>query len=152
MTPYRPQAIFSPRAKIGRLQFVAGFGYLWLFSIAVALLLIWAQSLPPLPRLAFTVIAVLGSLAIWVLIALWLKARLADAGMSPLWIATLVLLFASELRAALLNPQPPSADPLAGVSGWDQLRVATAVGFLALLFVLLFVKSRPTTKALETKR
>lgn len=145
MTSYRPSAIFSPRARIGRLQFLVGFGYLWLLSVGAATVMIWAQTLPPWPRIALNVLAVATSIGIWGLIALWLKARLSDAGMSSLWIGILGLLFLSELRAAAVDPKP-IAEPFASVAGWDELRSAAAAGTLALLLVLAVVRGRKAPK------
>lgn len=145
MTSYRPSAIFSPRARIGRLQFLAGFGYLWLLSLAATTVMIWAQSLPAWPRLALNLTVVASSIGIWILIVFWLKARLSDAGMSLLWIGILGVLFLSELRAAALDPKP-AVDPLTAVDGWDGLRLVAAAGTLALLLVLSVVRGRTTPK------
>ena len=147
MTSYRPTAIFSPRAKIGRLQFLAGFGYLWLLSLGAATVMIWAQTLPAWPRIALNVACIATSIGIWGLIALWLKARLSDAGMSPLWIGILGVLFLSELRAAALDPKP-AAEPFTGVDGWDGLRLVAAAGTLALLLVLAIVRGRRAPKVI----
>jgi uncharacterized membrane protein YhaH (DUF805 family) len=146
MTSYRPSAIFSPRGRIGRLQFLAGFGYLWLFSLMAAFLMIWAQTMTPVAKNSLTVISLMGSVFVWVLIALWLKARLKDAGMSPIWILVLVLLFVSELRAAFIHPTS-SGDP---IGGWDLLRVASGASLIGLLAVLALVRSQaPPAIALE---
>ncbi|MGY3581831.1 uncharacterized membrane protein YhaH (DUF805 family) [Bradyrhizobium sp. USDA 4341] len=146
MTSYRPSAIFPLRGRIGRLQFLVGFGYLWLFSVLAAALMIWAQSLSPFAKYTMTAVSVACSILVWGLIALWLKARLKDAGMSPFWISLLVLLFASELRAAFIHPAS-SGDPIAG---WDLFRTASVAGVLGLLAVLVMVRSRkPPTIVLE---
>ncbi|MDW3538488.1 hypothetical protein NQ283_29835, partial [Escherichia coli] len=70
-----------------------------------------------------------------------------DAGMSSNWIVILAVLFFSELRAAFIHPTS-SGDP---IGGWDLLRVASGAALLALLLVLVMVRSqKPPSIALET--
>lgn len=145
MGPYHPFAIFSPTGRIGRLQYLVGFGYIWVLSVADALLLVFAQSQPAALKYTLVAVALLSDLAIWGIIILWVKARLADAGMSAWWLCLLALLFVTELRAAIVHPYDPvakSTDMAASLSGWDHVRAMGALGTLGLLVLLTFLRGR----------
>jgi hypothetical protein len=140
MADYRPAAIFGPRAAIGRGQFLMSFAY-------EAAVLTGSGWLAAAAGPAAGAVMLVGAVIAYAMMTLAIKARLADGGMTPRWLALPFAYLATDMvRSATGTPVAFdfASSSLLSVGG-VVLLVKTAM--VALLLLLLLVPSLPRAVA-----
>lgn len=145
--PYSPATLFAPTSSIGRRQYLVSFFYQALVVACSVQFQVMTNGNSPVMAFMFGVMAFITGIAAFVMMALAIKGRLADCGMSPWWLGIPCCFLALEMLRSVTGS--PAAFVLEATSLFSLagLVFLTKTSVVALLLLLMMVPGMPDRRA-----